>query len=152
MHKLFRNSPSLKNLVKLRSSDYSPVLHLRINHELRRQLNLPEGYGGPGSKVLKALKHGHEEEYFDEKLNAENYILQKVIDESLQSKVLITRSKRVLHHELLPVVPEIIIHTNAGFSKSEIEYAFSVIEAAIVDNLTGLSLQKFNQIANSLTF
>ncbi|GME80233.1 unnamed protein product [Ambrosiozyma monospora] len=55
MHKLFRNSASLKNLVKLRSSDYSPVLHLRINHELRRQLNLPEGYGGPGSKSLMNL-------------------------------------------------------------------------------------------------
>lgn len=150
LYALFSESEPLKDLVIVRSTEYSPVLHMRINPHLRKSLGLPEGYGGPGSVISKAVKRGHESKYFDPQYNTENYILQQVINECLKSKVLITRSKRILHHELLPVVPELILHSNSKFTKQDIRHAYEVIENAIICVLGNLDKERFNQYTNEL--
>ncbi|ODV87348.1 hypothetical protein CANARDRAFT_26751 [[Candida] arabinofermentans NRRL YB-2248] len=152
MSSLFRNSSKLADLVSVRSSDASAVMHIRINPALRKSLDLPEGYGGPGSQIVKAVKNGHETDYFDREYNTECYILQLIIDQLLNSKVLLTRSKRILHHEVLPCVPELIIYLNSGFTKSEIQSSFIAIEDAIYQNLSTLTYKSFDQISDSLEF
>lgn len=125
--------------VLVRSQPHSPVVHLRIDPELRKSLGLPAGYGGPGSAIQHAVKKGEEDEYFDPLYNAECYLLQKIVDQALSENVLITRTKRILHHELLPVVPELLIHANSAFTSQELANAEKVIDKAIVDNLEGIT-------------
>lgn len=131
-HDLFLNSNELKKYVTVISSDYSPSLHLRINNDLRASLGLPEFYGGPGSNIARALKLGNEEQYFDPYYNFESKKLQEIINECVKSKVLPTRTKRVLHHELLPVVPELIFHVTAVHTKQDLDHAFSVASREII--------------------
>ncbi|QPG73540.1 hypothetical protein FOA43_000851 [Brettanomyces nanus] len=150
LHQSFRNSLVLKNFLIVRSADYSPVVHLRINPLLRKSLDLPEGYGGPGSVIIKAVKKGHEELYFDARYNTESYILQLIINKCVENKVLLTRTKRVLHHEILPVVPELILHCNSKFSKPELKRAVSVVEQAVTGVLRGLTKSKFAEYAADL--
>lgn len=135
LFELFTQSTKLAPYVNVRSAGYSPSLHLRINSDLRTSFGLPEVYGGEDSAIAKAIKNGQEELYFDEKYNLESFKLQTIINQCLQAGVLITRCKRILHHEILPVVPELIVHSNAKFTKSEIKQAFQVIEENIVDVL-----------------
>jgi serine palmitoyltransferase len=135
LHSLFLNSEKLKDYIVVKSCDYSPSLHLRIKPEIRKSLGLPDAYGGPGSEIARALKNGHEELYFDEFYNLECYKLQEIINECIQSKILPTRTKRVLHHELLPVVPELVLHVNARHNKNDIDFAYSVISDAIINNI-----------------
>lgn len=133
VHSLFTNSKELKNYITVISDNYSPSLHMRMNHNLRNLLGLPESYGGPGSIISKASKNGNEELYFDPLYNLECYKLQKIINGCIKSKILPTRTKRVLHHELLPVVPELILHINSLHTKKDIEYAYSVISKEIIN-------------------
>ncbi|KAG0690852.1 serine palmitoyltransferase component [Pichia californica] len=135
LHSLFAGSPELKNYITVKSCGYSPSLHIRISSALRKELNLPESYGGPGSIVLKAVKNGNEELYFDSLYNLESYKLQEIINESAKSKVLPTRTKRILHHELLPVVPELILHLSALQNKNDLDYTYSVVSKAIINTL-----------------
>lgn len=135
LFELFDQSEKLSQYVNVRSAGYSPSVHIRINHDLRQSFKLPEVYGGQDSAIAKAVKNGHEDLYFDENYNLESFKLQTIINQCLESKVLLTRCKRLLHHELLPVVPELIIHSNAKFTKSEIKEAFKVIERNIIDVL-----------------
>lgn len=135
LHSLFSTSDKLKNYITVKSCDYSPSLHIRINPSIRKELNLPESYGGPGSIISKALKNGNEELYFDPLYNLESYKLQEIINESVKSKVLPTRTKRILHHELLPVVPELILHLSALQTKQDLDYAYSVVSKAIINTI-----------------
>lgn len=132
---LFTESTKLAPYIHVRSASYSPSVHIRINPELRKLLNLPEFYGGPDSPVTKAVKNGNEESYFDEIYNLECFKLQEIINQCLESRVLITRCKRILHHELTAVIPDLIIHSNAKFTSKEIKDAFQVIESNIIDVL-----------------
>ncbi|KAH3671619.1 hypothetical protein OGAPHI_000322 [Ogataea philodendri] len=150
LHSLISKSSKLKNLVILRSADYSPLIHLRIDPVLREQLQFPGSYGGPGSEVKKAFKNGHEDGYFSRDYNTESYLLQTIIDKLIGSGVLITRTKRVLLHELLPVVPTLMINVNAGFSQNEIVEAFERIETAVYSTLHGLDAQAVGLLARSL--
>lgn len=133
LHSLFMNSDKLSNYIVVKSRTYSPSLHIRLNPNVRKSLGLPESYGGPGSAIQRALKNGFEEGYFDPLYNLESYKLQKVINDCVKSKVLPTRTKRILHHELLPVVPELILHVSALHTKNDLDYAFSVISDAIIN-------------------
>lgn len=150
LHKLFSSSPELKGLVVVRSASYSPTLHMRIDPTMRAKLELPEGYGGPGSAVRTAVRRGHEKDYFDPLYNTECYILQQVVNTCLQGHVLITRTKRILHHELLPVVPELILNSNADFTNDDINKAFTTVRDSIVATLKGLTKAKFAEYSSQL--
>lgn len=132
LHNLFVNSKDLSELITVKSTEYSPSLHLRLKPDLRRKLGLPDVYGGPGSVIQKALKNGNEELYFDEYYNLESYNLQLIINRCIGNKVLPTRTKRILHHELLPVVPELILHLSALHSMEDLDHAFDVVSKAII--------------------
>lgn len=140
IHSLFSNSKELKNYITVKSLNYSPSLHIRIDHNLRLSLGLPESYGGPGSVISKALKNGNEELYFDPLYNLESIKLQEIIDDCIQFKVLLTRTKRILHHELLPVVPELILHVTALHNKSDIDEAYAVVSKAIISHIDAWKL------------
>lgn len=135
LHELFKNSNELKDYIIVKSCDYSPSLHLRLNADLRKSLGLPDFYGGPGSSIARALKLGNEEQYFDPYYNFELQKIQEVINECIKRKVLPTRTKRILHHELLPVVPELILHVSATHTKQDLDYAFSVTSGEIISVL-----------------
>ncbi|KAG7819258.1 hypothetical protein KL919_001366 [Ogataea angusta] len=150
LYSLLKQSRKLQQVVSVRSAEYSPVLILRLAPALRKKLNLPESYGGPGSDVLKAIKNGHEEGYFSRDYNRENYLLQKMIDELIGRGVLVTRSKRVLHHELLPVVPTLLINVNAGFTEEDIRHAYECIEDTLWTTLSGLDADGLNQLVQQL--
>lgn len=142
LHSLFANSKGLKDYVVVKSASYSPSLHLRINPEVRRSLGLPDAYGGPGSVIAKSLKNGHEESYFDEFYNLECFKLQEMINECIQSKILPTRTKRILHHELLPVVPELILHVTAVHTKNDLDNAYTVVSKAIINHINNWKLSQ----------
>ncbi|GMM43541.1 serine C-palmitoyltransferase [Pichia kluyveri] len=135
LHSLFNNSKELSKYVTVKSDSYSPSLHLRIDADLREALDLPDVYGGPGSAVTKALKNGNEELFFDQYYNLESFKLQTIINKCVEAKVLPTRTKRILHHEVLPIVPELILHINATHTKQDLDYAYSVVSKAIIDTL-----------------
>lgn len=133
LHSLFSTSKDLQNYIIVKSCNYSPSLHIRLNPEIRKQLGLPESYGGPGSIISKAVKNGNEELYFDPFYNLECFKLQEIINDCVNSKVLPTRTKRILHHELLPVVPEIIFHLSSRHTKKDLEHAYFTVSKAIID-------------------
>ncbi|CDK30059.1 unnamed protein product [Kuraishia capsulata CBS 1993] len=146
VHDLFSKTRELSKFVTVVSKPYSPALHLRISPAIREALELPESYGGPGSKIAKAVKQGKEEDYFDELYNRESYLLQKIIDSVLEHGILISRSKRILHHEILPIVPELIVSITNEFSKDELKKAFAVINKAIIGHLKDLNLDEFDSL------
>lgn len=134
-HSLFLNSKELKNYVTINSSSDSATLHLGINPKIRQEAGFPDAYGGPGSVVSMAARKGKEELYFDSAYNLESYKMQKIINDCIESKVLFTRSKRILHHELFPVVPDLIFKISAHHTKDELDYAFDISRSAIIKNL-----------------
>ncbi|RCK63193.1 Serine palmitoyltransferase 1 [Candida viswanathii] len=86
------------------SSPQSPLIHIGLKEAIREQLGLPLMYGN--STFITTGKPAKSLNAFDEYLNLESFILQKIIDYVLEhADVLITRTKLILDHENLPVVP-----------------------------------------------
>ncbi|ODV98426.1 hypothetical protein PACTADRAFT_185043 [Pachysolen tannophilus NRRL Y-2460] len=145
-YKLLSSDKKLNECVTIVSEPESPTIHLRISKSIREKLELPASYGGIGSNMEKFVEKGLEENYFDEEYNLENYLLQIIIDKILKSNILITRSKRILHHELLPLIPELIINVNAGITEDEIVRCHQVISKEIIDTLTNINLKTFDNL------
>ncbi|EMG47465.1 hypothetical protein G210_2192, partial [Candida maltosa Xu316] len=124
--------------VQIVSSPQSPMIHIGLNDAIREQLGLPLMYGnatfvntGKPSKFLNK---------FDEFLNLESFILQKIVDYVLEhSNILITRTKLILEHENLPVLPpHLLVNINAGTSRNEITQLIDILPRSIehvMDNL-----------------
>lgn len=139
LYSKFKECQKLKKLVIITSSDVSPILHLRLHRDLRSRLDLPVSYGGPGSAMEKIVQRGDEHGYFDENYNRESQILQQIVDRVLNNhNILITRCKRILHHEKLPLLPELMIHINVAFSESELSEAFEAVSSEIYNVLQQL--------------
>ena len=60
-------------------------------------------------------------------------MLQKIIDYVLKhGKILLTRSKLILEHEDLPVLPpQLLVNINAGVSEEELQRLAEVLPTAI---------------------
>ncbi|EER32615.1 conserved hypothetical protein [Candida tropicalis MYA-3404] len=113
------------------SSPQSPIIHIGLKENIREQLGLPLMYGnstfvttGKPSKTLNG---------FDEYMNLENFVLQKIIDYILNNAgILITRTKLILEHENLPVLPpHLLVNINAGTTRSEVSSLIEVLPKAI---------------------
>ena len=113
------------------SSPQSPMIHLRLREKVRDQLNLPLMYGH--STFITTGKPAKLLNEFDEYLNLESFILQKVIDYVLEHEgILITRSKLILEHENLPVLPpHLLIMINIGVKEEELDRVVEVLPKAI---------------------
>lgn len=113
------------------SSPQSPMIHLRLREKVREQLNLPLMYGN--STFITTGKPAKLLNEFDEYLNLESFILQKVIDYILEHEgILITRSKLILEHENLPVLPpHLLIMINIGVKEEELDRVVEVLPKAI---------------------
>lgn len=113
------------------SSPQSPMIHLRLREKVREQLNLPLMYGN--STFITTGKPAKLLNEFDEYLNLESFILQKVIDYVLEHEgILITRSKLILEHENLPVLPpHLLIMINIGVKEEELDRVVKVLPKAI---------------------
>lgn len=113
------------------SSPQSPMIHLRLREKVREQLNLPLMYGN--STFITTGKPAKLLNEFDEYLNLESFILQKVIDYVLEHEgILITRSKLILEHENLPVLPpHLLIMINIGVKEEELDRVVEVLPKAI---------------------
>lgn len=113
------------------SSPQSPMMHLRLREKVREQLNLPLMYGN--STFITTGKPAKLLNEFDEYLNLESFILQKVIDYVLEHEgILITRSKLILEHENLPVLPpHLLIMINIGVKEEELDRVVEVLPKAI---------------------
>ncbi|RLP67317.1 hypothetical protein L150_06120 [Candida albicans Ca529L] len=113
------------------SSPQSPMIHLRLREKVREQLNLPLMYGN--STFITTGKPAKLLNEFDEYLNLESFILQKVIDYVLEHEgILMTRSKLILEHENLPVLPpHLLIMINIGVKEEELDRVVEVLPKAI---------------------
>lgn len=136
LHSHFSQEEKLKNYVTVVSSTKSPSVHIRLDSSVRNLLGFPESYGGQGSRINTAVKRGAESDYFDQAYNSECLLLQRIVDKVLSSgNVLISRSRRLVHHEISPVIPELMIHLNAGISEDELTKAMDVVAEVIVETV-----------------
>lgn len=125
-------TPELLSHMVLKLAPESPVVHLRFTPEYRALLGLPAVYGGPRLLTATALARGHQEEYvYDEEYNRECLLLREVTHRCRDRGVVVTRSKRVLHHESVPIVPELLVYVNTGVSDDELVQAAAVVVAAV---------------------
>lgn len=113
------------------SSPYSPIIHIGLRETIREQLGLPLMYGN--STFITTGKPAKGLNTFDEFMNLENFIFQKIVDYTLENAdILVTRSKLILEHENLPVVPpSLLVNINAGTTKDEISRLVDVLPRAI---------------------
>lgn len=109
------------------SSIESPIIHLSLSVELRETLEFPSLYGN--TVFLTSGKQSKFLNEFDEYFNVESFILQKIIDKVLdRTNILITRSKQILEHVNLPVLPpRLLINVNVGASDQELEKLAKVL-------------------------
>ncbi|CAX40362.1 long chain base biosynthesis protein, putative [Candida dubliniensis CD36] len=124
------------------SSPQSPMIHLGLREEVREQLNLPLMYGN--STFITTGKPAKLLNEFDEYLNLESFILQKIIDYVLEHEgILITRSKLILEHENLPVLPpHLLIMINLGVNAEELNRVVEVLPKAIESVFTNLKSEE----------
>ncbi|ODQ79581.1 hypothetical protein BABINDRAFT_167426 [Babjeviella inositovora NRRL Y-12698] len=133
LSELFSSDRSLQPFVLVKSIPLSPVIHMRLSPKYREMLQLPPVYGGPQSAVAQAWSRGLEAEYFlDETYNLENFLLSKIVALCKSRDVLITRSKRILHHEVVSMVPELLVCVTDGVSVEELAIAFHVVKESIL--------------------
>lgn len=147
--KLFSLITSNKTIAKYMvviSSPESPTIHLRLSPKLRESLKLPSSYGGLGSEMMKFVEKGIEERYFDEDYNLECYLLQTIIDSLVQSGILIGRTQRILHHEILPLIPELLINVNSGLNNDDIKFVAQTVAKSIGGVLSKMTLKKFDDL------
>ncbi|CAK9437440.1 uncharacterized protein LODBEIA_P18180 [Lodderomyces beijingensis] len=130
---------SLKDLpITMVSSPQSPMIHLALSESYREELNLPLLYGN--STFVTKGKPAKHLNAFDEYLNLESFVLQKIVDYVLvEGGILITRSKLILEHENLPVnPPQLLININTGVSREELSKLVSVFARAVEHVLKNL--------------
>ena len=131
---------SLKDVpMTITSVPQSPMIHLTFTEQYRSQLNLPLLYGN--STFVTKGKPAKFLNPFDEYFNLENFMLQKVIDYVLkEGKILLTRSKLILEHEDLPVLPpQLLVNINNGVSEEELKRLADILPKAVdevVSNIT----------------
>ncbi|KAI5962639.1 LCB1 [Candida pseudojiufengensis] len=125
------SSALVDSSMSITSSPHSPIIHLALNEAYRSRLNLPLLYGN--STFVTTGKPSKHLNSFDDFLNVESFMLQKIIDYVLvNSKILITRSKLILEHENLPLIPpHLLININCGVSEEEISRLVEVLPKAI---------------------
>ncbi|CAI5756088.1 unnamed protein product [Candida verbasci] len=113
------------------SSPQSPMIHLQLKETYREKLNLPLLYGN--SSFITTGKPSQYPNKFDEYFNLECFLLQKVIDLILtKSNILLTRSKIILEHEDLPVLPpHLLINLSASVTKSDIDMLVESLDAVV---------------------
>ncbi|RLV89282.1 Serine palmitoyltransferase 1 [Spathaspora sp. JA1] len=112
------------------SDPESPMIHIQLHPDVRTKLDLPFNYGN--TDFISKRKPSKNLNKFNHFYNIENFILQKIIDYVLQKDILITRSKLILEHENLPVLPpHLIVSINSGITKDEILKLAQVLPEAI---------------------
>ncbi|ODQ59819.1 hypothetical protein WICANDRAFT_91750 [Wickerhamomyces anomalus NRRL Y-366-8] len=140
LYDLFSKDSKISKLVEIKSCSKSSILHLEINSQIRSLLNLPTSYTGTGSELAYRIK---------KELNNEELLLQKIIDEVKSQGILITRSRFTYEQESLPLIPHLKIHSNVDFDKGDLIKAHDIISKIIVNNLDGITLEKFTKLANN---
>lgn len=145
---LFSKDSKISKLVEIKSCSKSSILHLEINSQIRSLLNLPTSYTGTGSELAYRIKKGITDKFIEE-LNNEELLLQKIIDEVKSQGILITRSRFTYEQESLPLIPHLKIHSNVDFDKGDLIKAHDIISKIIVNNLDGITLEKFTKLANN---
>lgn len=127
-------SKKLPRFASVISNSASPIIHISLTTQFRKQLSLPEYYGSVQFlNTGKASKHVNQ---FNHRYNLESFILQKIVDAVLlNSNILITRTKRTFEHENLPVLnPHLMIFVNNGVSIDELSKLAEILNLAI-DNV-----------------
>ncbi|QEL62284.1 hypothetical protein CJJ09_004458 [Candidozyma auris] len=112
---------------EVKSSRWSPIIHLGFKDEYRNVLELPEVYGN--NVLLTTGKPSKKQNPFNVKYTLECYILQKIINATLsKDHVLLNRTRIVYEQENLPVLsPRLLIHLNIGVTWEEL--------SAVLDDL-----------------
>jgi serine palmitoyltransferase len=112
---------------QISSSAYSPIIHFALRPEFREKLNLPPLYGN--TYFLSTGKQSKSLNEFDQYFNGESFLLQKIIDKVLaKSNVLITRTKQILEHVNLPVLPpRLLINLNTGVSEKDLVHLTNIL-------------------------
>lgn len=110
------------------SSPESPIIHLSLDKDYRKRLNLPIFYGN--TEFLLNGKPARKSNGFSQRYNLESYLLQKIIDEVLiRDNILLTRSKNTLVHENLPVAnPHLLIMVNVAVSFEALDKLIKTLE------------------------
>lgn len=65
-------------------------------------------------------------------IDAEEKLLQEVVEEALEQGVLLTRSKRLRGQELVEARPSIRLAISSAFTKKDMEKAVGVVKASLV--------------------
>lgn len=121
------------------SSIDSPIIHLALSLELRETLDLPSLYGN--SDFLLKRKQSKSLNEFDEYFNVESFIMQKIIDRTLsKTNILLTRSKQILEHVNLPVLPpRLLINVSVGATDQELQKLGEILPSIFDEVCSSLS-------------
>lgn len=116
--------------ITITSHPASAIIHIQVRPPSAFSLSpnaIPRGVGKPSnpSSVIP-----REPPSFD--IEAEERLLQDVVDEALAGGVLLTRAKRLRGQEIVEPRPSIRIAASAALSKKDTEKAVGVVKAALV--------------------
>ncbi|EGW33921.1 uncharacterized protein SPAPADRAFT_59307 [Spathaspora passalidarum NRRL Y-27907] len=132
------------------SDPQSPMIHIQLHPDVRAKLNLPFNYGN--TDFISKRKPSKSLNKFDHYFNAENFILQKIVDYVLQNgKILITRSKLILEHENLPVLPpHLLVNLKLGISDEEINNLEKILPKAIQVVMSSFDLNNLPKLEEEI--
>lgn len=144
-YSLISKDQSLSGLVTITSAPASPIVHLQLSSNVRTSLSLPKSYTGVGSEIGRRNKLGLSDKFIPE-FNNEEKLLQYIINAVKSRGIIITRSTFSLSQETLTVLPHLKICINNGASQDELINAFNVIRSEVVNTLTGMTVERFQNL------
>ncbi|TFK28263.1 serine C-palmitoyltransferase [Coprinopsis marcescibilis] len=113
--------------VNVPSHPASPIIHINLKSQGPVSASLH-----PSSAVLSPSKHGKDNSKKEWDADAEERILQEVVDECLAQGVMVTRAKRLKNMELNEPRPSIKLALTAALTRKETEKAVTVVKAALL--------------------
>lgn len=112
------------------SLPFSSLIHIALSAQYSEAMGFPLYYGN--TTFLTSGKPSKKVNPFNDHYNTENFVLQLIVDDVLESAgILITRTKLLLEHENLPLTsPHLLVNVNAAVSKDELDRVARALDAA----------------------
>ncbi|KAI0062481.1 serine palmitoyltransferase [Artomyces pyxidatus] len=117
--------------ISIPSHPASPIIHIYVRYASPNTLQLPTSSGKPSNP---SSVQPRDPPVFD--IEAEEHLLQDVVDEALAQGVWVTRARRLRGQELLEARPSLRLAVSAALTKKECEKAANVVKAAAVKVLS----------------
>lgn len=125
-------NPLTSTLITIPSHPASPIIHIYIKPVSPTSLSPTAVPASVSAKLIKSNPSSagpRDPQTFD--ADAEERVLQEIVEECLNQGVWVTRAKRLKGQELIEPRPSIRLAVTAALSRKEVEKAAGVLKAAL---------------------